>query len=106
VHFDLKFRPWRYLLTHSELELRSFGSPDNSYYVSIRFHNVVAMTLRTVYRPLTLAVANRKQSEELANLSGLTERQWERAKCLALKSTGSDGLVACVGYTIREYSYE
>jgi len=58
------------------------------------------MKLATVYEPLTIDFAAPDQVEEMARLAGLKGSQSSRLKVLALKSTGGDGLVACLSYSI------
>lgn len=67
--------------------------------IEIAFYGVVAMKLATAYRSLTIDVAGPGQVEEMAKLAALNESQSSRVKVLALKSTGDDGLVACLSYS-------
>ncbi|GAA5079425.1 hypothetical protein [Nocardia iowensis] len=104
VFFDRKFKPWRYSVSHSELEIRSVGRNSDSDFIVLKFHNVIAMKLKTHYDPLTLAIADESQAEDILRFADLPESDWNRVKCLALKSDGEDSLVACVGYTMRTHS--
>ncbi|MEU4599336.1 hypothetical protein [Nocardia sp. NPDC023988] len=103
LRFDFKFRPWRYKLSLSELELRSFDRGAAPVFVSIRFHAVIAMQLKTVFTSLTLANADTSQSAELRRIADIDDSRWSRVRCFALSSTGVDSLVACTGYAVRIY---
>ena len=98
IRLEGKFRPWRYGLTHSRLELRSFGPGPSQ--ISVKFFGVVAMQMKTVFRPLILSAADSDQRDELASISGMEESSFSRAHCLVLSSTGRDSLIACIGYGI------
>jgi hypothetical protein len=101
VSFERKFRPWQYRVTHSELKLRSAGSPTEAGIIEVTFYGVVAMKLATVYEPLAIELATAGQAEEMVSLAGLKETQSSRVKVLALKSArGNDGLVACLSYSV------
>jgi hypothetical protein len=100
VSFERKFRPWRYAVSHSELKLRSVDTLPTADVIEITFYGVVGMKIATVYSPLKIAVAETSQIEEMARLAGLKGSQSSRVKYLAMKSSGEDGLVACLSYTI------
>jgi hypothetical protein len=86
-------------MSHSELKLRSVGPPEDADIIEAAFYGVVAMKLATVYKPLTIEFAAPDQAEEMARLASLVGRS-SRVKVLALKSTGGDGLVACMSYSL------
>ncbi|MGW7445858.1 hypothetical protein [Kitasatospora sp. NPDC054795] len=100
VLFDGEFQLWRYGSSHSELKLRSVGPSSARDFIEMTFYGVVGMKLRSVYRPLTLASAEPAQIEEILGISEVRESQSSRVRCLALKSGGIDGLVACLSYSV------
>ncbi|MEU4319456.1 hypothetical protein AB0F85_09360 [Nocardia fluminea] len=104
MHFGFKFRPWRYNLSLSELELRSFDRSPEPAFVSIRFFSVFAMKMKTLFNSLTIDLADPSQSLEILRISEVDESKWGRIKCLALKSGDVDSLVACTSYSIRLYA--
>ncbi|WP_285751748.1 hypothetical protein [Lentzea sp. NBRC 105346] len=69
-------------------------------FIEVTFYGVIGMKLKTVYQPLTIAIAEPAQVEEMMKFSGVRESQASRVRCLALKSDGGDGLVACLSYSI------
>lgn len=105
IHFEFKFRPWRYNLSLSELELRSFDRSSDPMFVSIRFFSVFAMKMKTSFKTMTIDVADQSQSMEILQLSEIDEPKWGRIKCLALKSGNVDSLIACTSYSIRLYPH-
>lgn len=105
IHFGFKFRPWRYNLSLSELELRSFDRSPDPTFVSIRFFSVFAMKMKTFFNTMTIDLADASQSMEILQISEVDESKWGRIKCLALKSGEVDSLVACTSYSIRLYPH-
>lgn len=103
LRFDMKFRPWRYGLSHSELELRSFDRGEDRQFVAIRFYSVFAVQMGTVYSPLTIDEADADGREVLRRLAGVDEERWRRARCVVLRSERVEGLVACASFSIRCY---
>ncbi|MFD4357117.1 hypothetical protein ACFWPX_31515 [Nocardia sp. NPDC058518] len=61
------------------------------------------MQMKTVFKSITIDLAEESQSLSLLHISDIDEGKWNRVKCLALKSTGVDSLVACASYSIRVY---
>ncbi len=106
ISFDRKFRPWRYSIGHSELKLRSVGSEAERDFIEVTFYGVVGMRLKTVYRPLSIALAGPADTEEMLKFSEVRESQTSRVHCLALKSDSGDGLVACLSYSIWSHPRE
>ncbi|MEU6707501.1 hypothetical protein [Streptomyces wuyuanensis] len=100
LSIDRKFRPWRYSVSHSELRLRSVDPVSVPDVVEVSFYGVVGMKLKTVYRPLTLGLAEPAQAEEMLRFSDVEESRSSRVHCLALKSDNGDGWVACLSYSI------
>ncbi|MGW5675109.1 hypothetical protein ACWEV4_08485 [Streptomyces sp. NPDC003860] len=100
ITFNRKFRPWRYTVGHSELRLRSIDMGSMADFIEVTFHGVLGMKLKTVYQPLTVALAEPAQAEEILRFSDVREAQYSLIRCLALKSDSGDGLVACLGYSI------
>ncbi|MGW1917774.1 hypothetical protein ACWCQS_45825 [Streptomyces sp. NPDC002076] len=100
ISFDRKFRPWRYSISHSELTLRSVEPASGPDFIEVTFYGVLGMKLKTVYRPLTIGMADPAQFEEMLKFSGIGESHSQRVHCLALRSDSGDGLVACLSYTI------
>ncbi|MBE1497360.1 hypothetical protein H4696_004460 [Amycolatopsis lexingtonensis] len=101
IAFDRKFRPWRYQLSHSELSLRSFGPDSADDFIQITFYGVLGVKLKTVYPRLELARAQDDQVREILEVAGLGLERAPDVIALALKSSGPDGLVACMSYTVR-----
>jgi hypothetical protein len=110
LSFGRKFRVWRYAISHSELKLRSAGPASASDLIEATFYGVISLKLRTVYDPLTIAVAEPWQADELLRLANVKESRAARVRCLALRSEGDDGLVSCLSYSIwshpRDPSYD
>ncbi|MEU7432824.1 hypothetical protein AB0B07_18670 [Streptomyces sioyaensis] len=106
ISFDRKFRPWRYAIGHSELKLRSIDSGTECDFIEVTFYGVVGMRLKTVYRPLTIALAEPAETDEMLKFSEVRESQSSRVHCLALKSESGDGLVACLSYSIWSHPRE
>jgi hypothetical protein len=100
ISFERKFQLWKYGISHSELKLRSIGSPAYADVIEATFYGVVAMKLATVYEPLTIDFAMPGQIQEMARLASLQGSQSSRVKVLALKSTGDEGLIACLSFTV------
>ncbi|WP_162624727.1 hypothetical protein [Streptomyces cadmiisoli] len=69
-------------------------------FIEVTFYGVIGMKLKTVYQPLTIAIAEPVQVEEMLKFSGVRESHASRVRCLALKSDSGDGLVACLSYSI------
>ncbi|MGW7251882.1 hypothetical protein [Streptomyces decoyicus] len=106
ISFDRKFRPWRYSIGHSELKLRSIDSDAECDFIEVTFYGVVGMRLKTVYRPLSIALAEPAEAEEMLRFSEVRESQSSRVHCLALKSDSGDGLVVCLSYSIWSHPRE
>ncbi|MFG2496195.1 hypothetical protein ACGFSD_34860 [Streptomyces caniferus] len=64
------------------------------------------MRLKTVYRPLSITLAEPAEAEEMLKFSEVRESQSSRVHCLALKSDSGDGLVACLSYSIWSHPRE
>ncbi|MEV7094722.1 hypothetical protein AB0M80_17985 [Amycolatopsis sp. NPDC051045] len=101
ISFERKFRPWRYHLSHSELSLRSFDPASVEDSVEITFYGVLGLKLKTVYSPLEIARADDDQAREILEVAGIGVDRASDVVTLALKSSGPDGLVACMSYSIR-----
>jgi hypothetical protein len=106
VSFDRKFRPWRYAVSHSQLKLRSIASSANSDVIEVIFEGVVGMQLKTIYEPLTIAIADPSQTEEILRFSAVQESHYSRLRCISLQSDSGDGLIACLGFNIWLYPEE
>jgi hypothetical protein len=100
LSFGRKFRVWRYAIGHSERKLRSTGPASASDLIEVTFYGVIGMKLKTVYDPLMIAVAEPWQADELLRLANVKESRAARVRCLALRSKGDDGPVACLSYSI------
>ncbi|MDQ7807417.1 hypothetical protein Q5425_27080 [Amycolatopsis sp. A133] len=101
--FDRKFRPWRYQLSHSELSLRSFGPASADDFIQITFYGVLGLKLKTVYPRLEIAHAYGDQVREILEVAGLDVERAPEIVALVLRSSGSDGLVGCMSYTVRSH---
>ncbi|MFD9210343.1 hypothetical protein ACFVZM_29180 [Streptomyces sioyaensis] len=106
ISFDRKFRPWRYSIGHSELKLRSIDSDAAHDFIEVTFYGVVGMRLKTVYRPLSITLAEPAETDEMLKFSEVRESQASRVRCLALKSDSGNGLVACLSYSIWSHPRE
>jgi hypothetical protein len=106
VSFGRKFRVWRYDVSHSELKLRSSPTASADDLIEVTFYGVVGMKLKTVYQPLTIAVAEPWQSEDMLRFANLEQSGTSRVRCVALRSEGDDGLVSCLGYSIWSHPGE
>lgn len=97
--FDRTFFVFRYLVSHSELALRSTkdGAEDR---IEIKFYDVRGMKLKTSYRSLELAHADDAQRREMLELTGFEGAHAARTSVLALRSGAGAGLVACGGFTV------
>ncbi|KDN17586.1 hypothetical protein [Amycolatopsis rifamycinica] len=102
VTFDRDFFVFRYLVSHSELALRSVeGDADDR--IEIKFYSVFGMKLKTKYRSPELGYADDAQRREMLELTGLEGANAARVHVMALRSGDGEGLVACVGFTVYSH---
>lgn len=82
VAFDRKCKPWRYSVTHSELEIRSIERPGSPDVLVVKFYGVIAMKIRTYYDPITPELASGAELSEMVRFAGVDEafrRKFHRA---------------------------
>ncbi|MFG2443597.1 hypothetical protein ACGFQG_12040 [Nocardia fluminea] len=91
MHFGFKFRPWRYNLSLSELELRSFDRSPEPAFVSIRFFSVFAMKMKTLFNSLTIDLADRSQSLEILRISEVDESKSDQVSGVEVRRCGQFG---------------
>ncbi len=100
VTFERKFRPWRYVVGHSRLSIRSIDPNSAPDHVEITFFGVLGVRLASVYQTLTIALADKADAEDMFRFSGLRESQYSSALCVALSSDSGTGHVVCVGCSV------
>lgn len=64
------------------------------------------MRLKTVYRPLTIALAEPADTDEMLKFSDVRAPRSSQVRCLALKADSGDGLVACLSYSVWSHPRE
>lgn len=106
VRFDRKFRPWQYDVSHSYLRLKSLASPADPTSIEIRFHGVVAVKLKSVYEPLTLADATPSQRDEILTFADLGAQHYRRVRCLILSAHDGESFIACLRFSAWSYTTE
>ncbi|WP_212988183.1 hypothetical protein [Actinoplanes auranticolor] len=95
------FKPWRYVIGHSDLELRSFG-PDGSV-THVTFTGVSAVKLKARYSPLTLDLAVGEEAREILDFSDPAGRS-KRVLPVLMTPDLRDGFVACMAFEVKERS--
>lgn len=104
ITFDGDFYVERYLVTHSELKLRSSPSSSANERIEIKFYDVVGLRLKTkTYRTLEIAYADEDQAREMIEFAEIRTENIPRVVVVALKSGGPDSLVACSSFTVYSY---
>lgn len=100
MYLDLKFRPWRYSVSHSKLALRSISREPGDESVELIFRGVLGMKLKAVYESIVLDRASVTRSEEIRAFSGVSDDQARRVQCLTLDGESGSSFVACIRFSI------
>src|SRR6266568_2521225 len=102
ISFDRKFRPWRYLISHSVLKLRSIDYDSAPDFIEVTFIDVLGVKLKAEYHPLIIGIAPSAEVDEILKFSGVQESPHrDKVRCLILAADTGDGFVACTNYVIR-----
>lgn len=95
-----RFQPRRYVIGHSELEIRSV--PGSHRMIRLRFFGVLGVKLRSGYDSLTVHDAGEPLRSDVLAFTGVAGRpSAPRVRVLALSQ---DSFVACLSLVAREYT--
>ncbi|RBQ20852.1 hypothetical protein DP939_07225 [Spongiactinospora rosea] len=94
IAWERRFRPWKYSVSHSRLELRGFPAAVGERAIALAFHGVLAVRLRSVYMGLSLAEANAGARREMLSFAGVPPDA-DRVRCIVIGPDGRDGFVVC-----------
>ncbi len=95
-----RFQPRRYLIGHSELEIRSV--PGSNRLISLRFFGVLGVKLTSGYDFLTVRDADERLRSEVLDFTGVAGRP-AAAKVRVFALSGGS-FVACRSLVAREYA--
>ncbi|MGW3783114.1 hypothetical protein ACWD5Z_00905 [Micromonospora chokoriensis] len=94
------FRPWRYRVSHSELEIR--GGTGEGAVTRVLFFGVLGVQLRSVYSSLTLRSAGEVERRRILTSSGV-DPQAGRVHAVVLSADAEEGYVACLSFVVRTH---
>ncbi|MEU7948344.1 hypothetical protein AB0C50_26975 [Micromonospora taraxaci] len=94
------FRPWRYSVSHSELEIR--GVAAGGAVTRVLFFGVLGVQLKSVYSSLTLSSAGEVQRRRILTSSGV-DPQTGRVHAVLLSADPEEGFVACLSFVVRTH---
>jgi hypothetical protein len=101
VVLDRRFRPWRYGVGHGQLLLHSPAEQNHGEHLDVLFEGVLAVKLRSSYRPLTLHPADPDIGAAILAFADVPARHRDRVLCLALPTPHAEpGFIACARATI------
>ncbi|PWK40812.1 hypothetical protein BC793_11841 [Actinoplanes xinjiangensis] len=93
-----RFQPRRYVIGHSELEIR--GPAGSGRVTSLRFFGVLGVKLKSEYDSLTVAEADQSLRSEVLSFAGVAGRSWARKVRVFVLS--EESFVACLSLVVRE----
>lgn len=96
-----RFQPRRYVIGHSELEIRSV--PASSRVTSLTFFGVLGVKLKSGYDSLTVADADEPLRSEVLSFVGMAGRSSARRVRVFALAEGS--FVAGFSLVVREYAH-
>ncbi|MER7211597.1 MULTISPECIES: hypothetical protein [Streptosporangium] len=68
--------------------------------MEVFFRGVLGVKLKSVYRSLTLAEADRRSADEMLRFAGVSDVWASRVHCLTLGPDGEGGFVVCLGFSV------
>ncbi|MEH0981382.1 hypothetical protein [Micromonospora sp. CPCC 205556] len=95
IVLDGYFRPFAYHVGHSRLVIRSWAGRDDEEDVAVYFRGVLAVQLRSSYRPLVLDHAGPAQRAAMISFAQVPARHQDRLLHLAVSSGSTPGYVLC-----------
>ncbi|MEV6306628.1 hypothetical protein AB0M02_45030 [Actinoplanes sp. NPDC051861] len=95
-----RFRPRRYVIGHSELEIRSGYGSDRV--TSLMFFGVLGVKLKSGYDSLTVTDADEPLRSEVLSYIGVAGRS--SARRVRVFALSEHSFVACFTLVIREYA--
>lgn len=95
-----RFQPRRYVIGHSELEIRSVAG--SGRVTSLRFFGVLGVKLKSGYHSLTVTDAEEPLRSEVLSFTGMAGRSSARKVRVFVLS--EESFVACLSLVVREYA--
>ncbi|GLW33334.1 hypothetical protein [Actinoplanes regularis] len=95
-----RFQPRRYVIGHSELEIRSVAA--SGRVTSLRFFGVMAVKLKSGYNSLTVTDADEQLRSEVLSFIGAAGRS--SAGKVRVFALSRDSFVACLSLVVSEFA--